>query len=113
MATINGDGRQTRDYVYVSDVARANLAALTYDGPPLVVNIGSGQETDVVTLFKLIREEAGVTIGACHGPPMMGEQRRSVLGCALAKQVLGWTSLVSLSEGIRNTVDWFASRYPA
>ena len=108
---INGDGLQTRDYVYVKDVARANLAALSYDGPSCEINIGTGCETDVVALFDAIRNAVGISARARHAPAKKGEQRRSVLGCALAKSALDWAPAVSVHEGLHETAAWFTSRW--
>ena len=103
---INGDGRQTRDYVYVGDVVAANLAALEcpYVGP---VNIGTGVETDVVEIFEQLRSAAGQTIEAVHGPAKVGEQRRSSLDTRLASQVLGWKPEVALADGLRRTAAYY------
>ena len=107
--TVNGDGKQTRDYVFVGDVARANLLALTRDvtGP---VNIGTGVETDVNVLAGLIRDAAGSRSAIEHGPPAGGEQRRSVVDVRRAAEVLGWRPEVSLAEGLRRTVEFFRAR---
>jgi UDP-glucose 4-epimerase len=107
--TVNGDGGQTRDYVFVGDVARANLLALTRDvtGP---VNIGTGVETDVNTLARLILEAAGSSSVVQHGPAKGGEQRRSVVDVRRAAAVLGWRPEVSLAEGLRRTVEFFRAR---
>jgi len=103
---INGDGLQTRDYVYVGDVVKINLAAVRSDfvGP---VNIGTGRETDVVTLFNTLKDAAGKNIEEKHGPAKTGEQRRSVLDNALAGKVFGWKPEVSIEEGLRLTYEWF------
>lgn len=103
---INGDGRQTRDYVYVGDVVAANLAALEcpYVGP---VNIGTGVETDVVEIFEQLRSAAGQTVEAVHGPAKVGEQRRSSLDTRLASQVLGWKPEVALADGLRRTAAYY------
>jgi UDP-glucose 4-epimerase len=108
-ATINGDGRQTRDYVYVGDVAAANVAALQTDfvGP---VNIGLGVETDVNRLFALLRDAAGSTAQPKHGPAKPGEQRRSVIDPGRARRVLGWTPRVQLPDGLREVVAFFRAR---
>jgi len=100
---INGDGEQTRDYVHVGDVVAANLAALGtgYVGE---VNIGTGIETDVNTLFALLRGAAGARVSATHGPGKPGEQRRSVVDPALARQVLGWIPGRRLEDGLRDVV---------
>lgn len=103
---INGDGRQTRDYVFVADVARANLLALK-PGLSGAFNIGTGQETDVVSLFGELRSLAGSSAPAEHGPAKAGEQRRSVLDARLAADRLGWRPEVGLKEGLRRTVDYF------
>jgi len=105
VAVINGDGEQTRDYVYVGDVAEANLRALERHDLTGAVNIGTGVETSVNELFRLLALVADVRGEARHGPPKPGEQRRSALDAALAKRLLGWTPRVGLDEGLRRTVD--------
>ena len=102
---INGDGMQTRDYVFVGDVVRANLAALgsAYVGP---VNIGTGIETDVVTICRLLRQGLGAKVEAVHGPAKLGEQRRSCLEISLAHRVLGWKPEVALKAGLDKTIDY-------
>jgi UDP-glucose 4-epimerase len=103
---INGDGKQTRDYVYVGDVVNANVAALesSYAGE---INIGTGQETDVLTIFELLRQGAGSKVAPVHGPAKAGEQRRSCLSANLAVEVLGWRPQVSLREGLERTVTYY------
>lgn len=104
---INGDGRQTRDYVYVGDVVAANVAALEADfvGP---INIGTGVETDVVTLFKHLRDAVGVPRAeAQHGPAKIGEQRRSSVDATRAAERLGWRPKVALAEGLRRTAAYY------
>ena len=107
--TVNGDGKQTRDYVYVGDVARANLLALdsTATGP---FKVGTGIETDVNTLARLLADAAGSRSEIRHGPAKQGEQRRSVIDCARAAQVLGWRPEVSLADGLGRTVEFFRTR---
>jgi UDP-glucose 4-epimerase len=106
---INGDGKQTRDYVFVGDVARANLAALPveYNGP---LNIGTGSETTVNQLFTTLRHLAGSSAPEVHGPAKAGEQRRSVLAWGRAAQVLPWRPTVGLEDGLRQTVTYFRTR---
>lgn len=101
--TINGDGRQTRDYVFVGDVVRANVAALnaSHVGP---INIGTGHETDVVTIYRTLQEGLGSTIDPVHGPAKPGEQRRSCLDNSLAAKVLNWRPEVSLEAGLKKTI---------
>ena len=107
--TVNGDGRQTRDYVYVGDVARANLAALTSSatGP---FNIGTGLETDVNALAKGLLAAAGSRSEVRHGPAKSGEQRRSVIDSRRAAELLGWRPEVPLATGLERTVAWFRER---
>lgn len=106
---INGDGKQTRDYVFVGDVARANVAALRvdYTGP---LNIGTGIETDVNQLFQHIRALTNSTVPELHGPAKPGEQRRSVLAWFRAAEILRWRPETDLEEGLRQTVRYFHTR---
>lgn len=104
-AVINGDGEQTRDYVYVDDVAEANLRALERHDLSGAVNIGTGIETSVNELFRQLARAADARAEPRHGPPKPGEQRRSALDSSLAKRLLDWTPRVSLDEGLRRTVD--------
>jgi UDP-glucose 4-epimerase len=114
--TIFGDGKQTRDYVYVGDVARANLLAATRPLPAVgavdarAFNIGTGVETDVVELARLLREIAGSSIEAKHAPERPGEQRRSAVDVRKAQRVLGWHPKVSLRDGLAETFRYFAAR---
>jgi UDP-glucose 4-epimerase len=107
--TVNGDGKQTRDYVYVGDVARANLLALesTATGP---FNIGTGVETDVNALAHLLLGATGSGSEVRHGPAKQGEQRRSVIDCRRVAEALGWRPEMSLAEGLERTVEWFRER---
>jgi UDP-glucose 4-epimerase len=107
--TVNGDGKQTRDYVFVGDVARANLLALERD-PLGAVNVGTGVETDVNTLVRLLLEATGSRSEVRHGPAKQGEQRRSVVDCARAAAELGWRPAVTLADGLRRTVEFFRTR---
>jgi len=110
--SIYGDGLQTRDYVYVGDVARANRLALESDyvGP---LNIGTGRETDVVDLHRRIAEAAGSALPPIFGDARPGEQKRSCIDPSLARQVLGWEPQVPLEEGIARTVAYFRSQKAA
>lgn len=103
---INGDGRQTRDYVYVGDVVQANVLALQCEGYQ-VFNIGTGVETDVNALFQQIKRSSGSSASEHHGPAMKGEQLRSVLDARKVLAALGWNPAVPLDEGVRRTVEYF------
>ncbi|OGP76390.1 MAG: UDP-glucose 4-epimerase [Deltaproteobacteria bacterium RBG_19FT_COMBO_60_16] len=109
MAVVNGDGEQTRDFVYVGDVVRANLAALER-GDGLSVNIGTGVETNVNTVFRILRDLAGSRQEEVHGTAMPGEQRRSCLENRMAAYELGWYPEVSLEEGLASTLDFFREK---
>lgn len=105
---INGDGKQTRDYVHVDDVVKANLLALTTQSSG-VFNIGTGIETNVNTIFQMVREEFGADFKEVHGPPRTGEQERSSLSYNKAKDELLWQPHIVLKEGIKMAVEWFRS----
>jgi len=104
---VNGDGEQTRDYVYASDVADAVARAVASPDVAGVANIGTGAETTVNELYRRLARLTGVSRAAEHGPARPGEQRRSVLDATRAKALLGWTAAVSLDEGLMKTVTWF------
>ena len=105
---VNGDGLQTRDYVYVDDVVRASLAAAGADEGG-VFNIGTGIETDVNQLLARLSAVAGVDAPARHGPAQPGEQRRSCVDVARAHARLGWQPVVPLDEGLDRTLAYFRS----
>lgn len=111
-AIVNGDGGQTRDYVYVGDVVHANVAALRRGGGRSI-NIGTGIETDVNTLFRMIRGLSGSAQEEIHGPPMEGEQRRSCLENLLAVEELEWYPETSLEEGLALTLAFFREKIRA
>jgi len=108
---INGDGEQTRDYVYVEDVAAANLRALERPEVTGCVNIGTGIETSVNELHRALTRAAGLEVTPQHGPAKPGEQRRSCLSPALAKQRLGWAPSVPLGEGLARTLEFFKREF--
>jgi UDP-glucose 4-epimerase len=104
--TINGDGKQTRDYIYVGDIVAAALKALEYRETD-TFNLGTSIESDVNTLFMKLRELTGTDCPEQHGPAKAGEQLRSVLDIKLAKEKLGWEPKVNLADGLRMTVNYF------
>jgi UDP-glucose 4-epimerase len=103
---INGDGLQTRDFVYVGDVVRANFLALDYPKAG-VFNIGTSQETDILTLFLKLKELTSSHLGPVHGPAKPGEQRRSAIDCRPARNLMGWQPQTGLTEGLTRTVAAF------
>jgi UDP-glucose 4-epimerase len=104
--TVNGDGKQTRDFIHVADVVRANLAALDSDQRGHF-NVGTGRPCDINTLFEMIEGRMEVSIGKRHGPARPGDQRTSVLDSSLIAEKLGWRPEMSLEAGVADTVDWF------
>jgi UDP-glucose 4-epimerase len=103
---IYGDGRQTRDYVYVGDVVRAMLAAAGHDGG--VFNVGTGRETSVLELYDAIQRAAGIEREPEYAEARLGELQRSVLDVSLAGRELGWRPERSLSDGLADTWSWIS-----
>ena len=115
--TVFGDGAQTRDYVFVKDVARANLAAATQNLPDAGkldsrgFNIGTGVETSVVALAEALQRSAGSNVPLAFAPARPGEQQRSAVDIDKAQRVLGWRPQVDLHEGLEETFAFFAARF--
>jgi UDP-glucose 4-epimerase len=105
--TINGDGGQTRDFVYVADVARANVLALESKLSGEAINIGTGVETDINQVYGHLAKAAGVSKPATHAPGKPGEQRRSVIDNGKAARALKWQPLTPLATGLAQTLEWF------
>jgi UDP-glucose 4-epimerase len=103
---INGAGLQTRDYIHVSDVVRANIAAIGCPGYN-IFNVGTGIESTVVELYEGIRSAAGSELAATHGPGKPGEQRRSSVDASKLRSKLGVPEPLALDEGLQRTADWF------
>ena len=106
--TIYGDGTQTRDYVFVEDVARANLLAAR-NGFTGAVNVGTGVETDVNQVFAVVASAVGVEAKPTHAPGRAGEQKRSCIDPARAWEALEWLPRVVVADGLHMTVDFFRS----
>jgi len=103
--TIFGTGKQQRDFIYVGDVARANLAAATHGSG--IYNIGSGVATDINAIFALLKQAADYDQDALYGPAKLGEVFRIYLDTTKAQENLGWQPTVTLKEGLRRTVAYF------
>ena len=103
---INGDGEQTRDYIFIKDVVRANLLALNLDGSD-TFNVGTGQETSVNELTRLILKVAESSIGAQSSKNNSFEQRRSSLDHTKLKKTINWSPKFSLEEGLAETFIFF------
>lgn len=100
---IFGDGSQTRDFIYVEDVADAFFRSASR-GQGRILNIGSGTETSVNELYRALAAICGIDQDPRYDPPRPGELQRSCLSSAMAKEVLGWSPAVDLEEGLRRTV---------
>jgi len=115
--TIFGDGHQTRDYVYVGDVAVAIYLAATKPLPPMerldarAVNIGTGIGTSVVDLANTLMRVSGANVAIEHAPRRPGEQEHSYLDVSKAREMLGWTPTRTLEAGLRESFEWFAEQH--
>ncbi|HKT44790.1 MAG TPA: NAD-dependent epimerase/dehydratase family protein [Gaiellaceae bacterium] len=106
--TIFGDGSQTRDYVFVGDVADAMLRALDVPGGG-AYNVGTGVETSVVALYDAVRAASGVDREPSFAPARLGELQRSVLDASYAERELGWRPRHSLADGLAATWEWISA----
>ncbi|MDI6893887.1 MAG: NAD-dependent epimerase/dehydratase family protein [Bacillota bacterium] len=104
---IFGDGRQTRDYVYVADVVEASLLCLERGGDG-VYNLGWGREVSVLELLASLQEVLGTDVPPRYDPPRPGEVSRICLDASRAKEELGWQPTTPLAEGLRLTARWVA-----
>ncbi|MBN1755919.1 NAD-dependent epimerase/dehydratase family protein [bacterium] len=104
--TINGEGKQSRDFVYVGEVARANLLALEYPQSDFF-NIGTGKETDINTIYEHLSLYCNYHQAARYGPPLEGEQLRSSISFAKARDNLGWSPEIGIETGLDYTAQYF------
>ena len=109
-AEIYGDGKQTRDFVFIDDVVKSNLLALDHDKSG-IFNIGTSVETDVNRIFNLIKNSVGSNQKEIHAPAVPGEQRRSALDISKAKKELDWEPVYSLEQGIEKTIGFYKERF--
>ncbi len=105
-STINGEGTNTRDYIYVKDIVKANVKALNY-GTSDVFNISSGIETDLNSLAEQIKQLSDPGYTFLHTEGIRGEQCRSCLDNTKAKKLLDWSPEFTLKEGLELTYKWF------
>ena len=106
---INGDGTHTRDYVYVEDVARANILALNSDFVG-ELNIGTKTEISTNEVFRKVVSEMGVNIEEKHIKERPGEQVTSSLDYSKATEILGWEPRVDFDEGVKRVVEWYKNK---
>ncbi len=109
---INGDGENTRDYVYVRDCAHGNLLALTVEHDPGIYNLGSGIPTSVNQIFQALKKITGYKLPEVHGPAKLGETRYIYLKAEKAQRELGWQPTWGLEDGLRNTVEYQTAGNP-
>jgi UDP-glucose 4-epimerase len=105
-AVINGDGLQTRDYIYVGDVAQINSLSLELNGFH-ILNVGTGIETDVANLYDKLNTLTATNQPPVYGPAQPGEQERSCIYSGKAHTRLNWQPEIGLDDGLESTVDWF------
>jgi UDP-glucose 4-epimerase len=98
---INGDGTQTRDFVYVGDVVNANMLAMERSIEHAFINIGTGQSTTILELAKMIIEESGLALSPTHRSALEGDIKESVADASLAKELLKWTPKVTLNDWLK------------
>lgn len=114
-ATVHGDGEQTRDFTFVTDVVRGVLAACAAPAEAVsgrVVNLACGGRTSVNALFAAIRRATGATAWARYANPRPGDVRHSQADISLARELLGFEPAVTVEEGLRMTVDWLRAAQP-
>jgi len=104
--TIDGDGEQQKDYVYVGDIARANVLALDR-GSGMALNVGTGRGVSVNQIFAALQRATGDTTPARHGDARPGDVRNIWLDSSLAEKALGWQPGTAFEDGLANTVAWF------
>lgn len=111
-STINGDGEQTRDFIFVEDIAKANSAALNQKAKNFsIYNISTGKETSINCLFKTLARNLNYSLRPKYGSANKGEINRSCLDPSLAKKELKWNSEHSIEEGIKKTINYFRNNY--
>ena len=108
-AVINGNGRQTRDFIFVDDVVEANLAVMGHETLG-TYNVGTAIETSINDLFRVLVQHTGSTCKEVHGPAKKGEQARSVIDGTKLRHELSWEPKTGLSDGLKKTVDYFKER---
>jgi len=103
---INGNGRQTRDFIYVDDIVEANVAALTKTAHG-IYNVGTGQETTINELFGILAKLINPAVREVHGPAKKGEQQRIALDAGRLQRELEWETKVPLQDGLAKTVEYY------
>lgn len=108
--TINGDGSHSRDFTYVENAVGANIAAMTTINPKAVnqvYNIACGEQTSLLELFSVLKKLAGSSLAPVHGPDRVGDVKHSLADISKAKSLLGYKPVVSVSNGLQMTFEWY------
>ncbi len=108
--TIDGDGQQTRDFIYVEDLCRAILLALEADVSGEVFQIATGEETSILELAELVQQVTGRSVEAHHGPARQGDIRKNYSAVSKVRRMLGWEPMTDLADGLRATYAWWPKR---
>lgn len=108
-AIVNGNGRQTRDFIYVEDVVEANLVVMGQETQG-TYNVGTGEETSINDVLRILVGHTNSTCKELHGPAKHGEQVRSVIDASKIRQELSWEPRTELSDGLKRTIDYFRER---
>ena len=105
--TIDGDGQQTRDFIYVDDLCRAIILAIESEVSGEVFQIATGVETSILELAALVQQVINQHVKLHHGPPRQGDVRKNYSAITKVREILGWEPRVGLLDGLRETLAWF------
>lgn len=105
-----GDGTVVRDYLHISDVAKAFASALQYQGELSIFNIGSGMGTSLNELVQILTEQLGIKLDITYKPARDFDVRSNVLCCQRAKEELKWEPQISMAEGLKRTLAWLGEQ---
>ena len=114
--TIFGDGEQSRDFTFISNVVAANMLAANVDDPDVagrIYNVGAGDRTTINELWRIIAEETGTSVGAQHTEPRPGDVRHSLASLERVRTDLGYTPTVDVLDGLQRTVRWYRDQHGA
>ncbi len=113
--TIHGDGRQTRDFTFISNVVDANILAAqnAKKAQGNIMNVACGGRTSLIEIHRLLNEIFGKNIEADFGPPRAGDVRDSEADISTVVDLLGFSPKVGLNEGLQKTVQWFIKKHEA
>ena len=109
--TINGDGEQTRDFIFVLDLADFLVDSLTKNPPHRLFHLANGQEISINEIYQILVSLTGSQLVAKHQPAITGEVKKIVLDTSLAQQELGWHPQHTIQQGLQETLQWFESHY--